>query len=108
MPEIKELLDQIGDAAIANAKNEFIDLYNQALSEQEEFVKETAEKTKKWLEMRLKNELTNEEFLALLEARKRVVQQNINTLEIQSRARLEKIIFGIIDIAANKLLERIL
>jgi hypothetical protein len=108
MPDLENILSEIGDESIAAAKTELIDLFNQAKAEQFEFAQETADKTKKWLEMRVKGEINNEEFLALLESRKRVIQQNLNTLEIQSRARLEKILFGIIDIITDKILDKII
>jgi len=58
--------------------------------------------------MRVEGELDNDELESLLNARKHAIRQNLNTLEIQSRARLEKIVFGVIDIVANKLLDKIL
>ncbi len=58
--------------------------------------------------MRMNGEFDDDELEALLNARKRVVRQNLNTLEIQSRARVEKIVFGIIDIVTNKLLDKII
>ena len=57
--------------------------------------------------MRVNGEFDDDELEALLNARKRVVRQNLNTIEIQSRARVEKIVFGIIDIVTNKLLDKI-
>ena len=108
MPSIDDILRSIGDEALDSVKNEFKDLLSQAKDEQEKFVKETAEKIEKWLKMRVEGELDNDELESLLNARKRAVRQNLNTLEIQSRARLEKIVFGVIDIVANKLLDKIL
>ena len=108
MPDLKNILAEIGDESITTAKNELLYFYNQAKSEQIDFAQETADKVKKWLEMRVKGEINNEEFLALLDARKRVVLQNLNTLEIHSRARVEKILFGIIDTITNKILDKII
>ena len=108
MSSIDDILKSIGDEALDSVKSELKDLLSQAKDEQEEFVKKTAEKIEKWLKMRVEGELDNDELESLLNARKRAVRQNLNTLEIQSRARLEKIVFGIIDIVANKLLDKIL
>ncbi len=52
--------------------------------------------------MRAKGELDDDELESLLNARKRVVRQFLLTQEISSRARLEKISMGLIDIVANK------
>ncbi len=108
MSSIDEVLKSIGDEALESVKNELKDLLTQAKTEQEEFVKGTAERIEKWLKMRLDGELDNDELEALLNARKRVVRQNLNTLEIQARTRLEKIVFGVIDIVTNKLLDKII
>ncbi|GMR24941.1 MAG: hypothetical protein BMS9Abin39_0213 [Ignavibacteria bacterium] len=107
MSSIDEVLESIGDEVLESVKKEFTDLLSQAKDEQIDFVNETAEKIEKWLIMRVNGEFDDDELEALLNARKRVVRQNLNTLEIQSRARVEKIVFGIIDIVTNKLLDKI-
>ncbi|MCH7724779.1 MAG: hypothetical protein IIA49_11225 [Bacteroidetes bacterium] len=108
MSSIDEVLKSLGDEVLDSVKTEFINLLSQAKDEQIDFVNETAEKIEKWLIMRVNGEFDDDELEALLNARKRVVRQNLNTLEIQSRARVEKIVFGIIDIVTNKLLNKIL
>lgn len=107
MSSIDEVLESLGDEVLDSVKTEFIDLLSQAKDEQIDFVNETAEKIERWLIMRVNGEFDNDELEALLNARKRVVRQNLNTIEIQSRARVEKIVFGIIDIVTNKLLDKI-
>lgn len=108
MSSIDEVLESLGDEVLDSVKTEFIDLLSQAKDEQIDFVNETAEKIERWLIMRVNGEFDDDELEALLNARKRVVRQNLNTLEIQSRARVEKIVFGIIDIVTNKLLDKII
>ncbi|MCH7516209.1 MAG: hypothetical protein IIB08_03630 [Bacteroidetes bacterium] len=108
MSSIDEVLKSLGDEVLDSVKTEFIDLLSQAKDEQIDFVNETAEKIERWLIMRVNGDFDDDELEALLNARKRVVRQNLNTLEIQSRARVEKIVFGIIDIVTNKLLNKIL
>lgn len=107
MSSIDEVLESLGDEVLDSVKTEFIDLLSQAKDEQIDFVNETAEKIERWLIMRVNGEFDNDELEALLNARKRVVRQNLNTIEIQSRVRVEKIVFGIIDIVTNKLLDKI-
>jgi glutamyl-tRNA reductase len=108
MSEFEDLLLSVGDQTLSEAKNELLGFYNEAKNEQYTFVKETVDKTKKWLAMRFKNEITNDEMTALLESRKRTIEQNLNTLEIQSRARVEKILFGILDIITDKILTKLI
>ncbi len=107
MSSIDEVLKSLGDEVLDSVKTEFIDLLSQAKDEQIDFVNETAEKIERWLIMRVNGDFDDDELEALLNARKRVVRQNLNTIEIQSRARVEKIVFGIIDIVTNKLLDKI-
>ncbi|MCZ6703782.1 MAG: hypothetical protein O6940_12185 [Ignavibacteria bacterium] len=107
MSSIDEVLESLGDEVLDSVKTEFIDLLSQAKDEQIDFVNETAEKIERWLIMRVNGDFDDDELEALLNARKRVVRQNLNTIEIQSRARVEKIVFGIIDIVTNKLLDKI-
>ena len=108
MPDLENILNEIKDVSITDAKNELLDFFKQAESEQIDFVQETADKIKKWMSMRVNKEINNEEFTALLDARKRVVQQDLNTLEIKARARIEKILFGIIDTISDKILDKII
>ncbi len=107
MSSIDKVLKSLGDEVLDSVKTEFIDLLSQAKDEQIDFVNETAEKIERWLIMRVNGDFDDDELEALLNARKRVVRQNLNTIEIQSRARVEKIVFGIIDIVTNKLLDKI-
>jgi len=107
MSSIDEVLESLGDEVLDSVKTEFIDLLSQAKDEQIDFVNETAGKIERWLIMRVNGDFDDDELEALLNARKRVVRQNLNTIEIQSRARVEKIVFGIIDIVTNKLLDKI-
>lgn len=104
MPTIDEILKGIGDASLNTVKAEFKDLLTQAKGEQLDFVKETALKMEQWLALRVKGELNDSELEALLRARKRAAQQDLNTLGIQARARVEKVVLGILDIALNTFL----
>lgn len=107
MATLNDILDSLGDAVAESVKQEFKDLMAQARTDEDEFAKETAKKLKDWLEMRLAGRLDDAELKALLNARKRVVRQHLNTLEIQTRRRLERIVFGIIEIALKKFVGKI-
>lgn len=96
MSELEKLSTEI--------RQEFLDLFIQAQTEQIEFVQDTANKLKEWTELFTIGELTENEFKSLLRARERATRQNLNTLEIQARVRVEKILFGIIDLIKGKIL----
>ena len=106
--DINELLSSTQTEIEQTVKTEFLNLLKEAKVEQEEFVKETAEKIEKWLLIYAQGEFDKDELEALLNARKRVVQQNLNTIQISARARLEKMTMGLIDIVLNKLIGQIM
>ena len=57
--------------------------------------------------MRAKGEFDDDELESLLNTRKKVVRQFLLTQEIASRARLEKISMGLIDIVVNKFIGKV-
>ena len=107
MPSVEDFLNLVKDEALSGVKKEFKDLLDQAAKEELDFVKETAELVKNWAIQRVKGEITNDGFERLLRARKRVVMQELNTLEIKARARVEKIVMGVVDIVLDKFLGKI-
>lgn len=88
----------------ADIKKDLLDFLTQAQAEHFEFVKDAADKLKEWTELFTTGQLSEKEFKSLLRARERTIRQNLNTLEIQARARVEKILFGIIDVIKGKIL----
>ncbi len=56
--------------------------FTTAMSEQTEFVRESAVKLKEWTELYLAGELSEKEFKSLLRAREKTMKQKLNTLEI--------------------------
>jgi transcription initiation factor IIE alpha subunit len=102
MPSIDDILKETGEEAVDLAKTNFKELLFQAKDESKTVIKETGEKIEKWLIMRAKGELDDDELESLLNTRKKVVRQFLLTQEIASRARLERISMGLIDIVVNK------
>jgi hypothetical protein len=85
-------------------KKEFLEFLTAAQAEQIEFVKESAIKLKEWTALYLSGELNAKEFNSLLRAHNRTIKQKLNTLEIEARARVEKILFGLLDVVMKKVL----
>lgn len=102
MSSINEILKETGDEVLDFIKFSFKELLLEAKDESKVVIKDTGEKLEKWLIMRAKGELDDDELESLLNTRRRVVRQFVNTQEISSRARLEKISMGLIDIVVNK------
>jgi len=102
MSDISEVLKETGDEALDFIKASFKELLLESKNDSKTVIKETGRKIEKWLLMRANDGLDDDELESLLNTRRRVVRQFLNTQEIASRARLEKISIGLIDIVANK------
>lgn len=103
MSSLNEILDAIKDEALNLTKTELKELLNKTKADSHDLVRKNAKKIESWLVMLAEGELDKEEFDALIDARKRIVREYLNTLEIQTRSRLEKITMGLIDLAIDKI-----
>ena len=108
MSILKDLIYTSGDEAKEYIKMNLIKLIQNAKSESESFVKETAEVIEQWITLKANNEIDDEELKALLSARRRTVKQFLNSEEIRSKARFEKMTMGLIDHVLNHALGRII
>jgi len=108
MSTLADLINTSGDDAKEFIKTNLLDLINEAKSDSEIVVKETGKKIEKWLTLKANDEIDADELEALLSARQRIVSQFLNTEEIRTKARLEKITIGLIDHILNKALGRII
>lgn len=108
MPGLGEILDEIKDEALDVAKEEFKNLLENAKNDAHEFVKENAEKIEKWIIMLANKELEKSEFDALVRARRRIIKQHLNTLEIEAQTRLKKITAGLVSLVTRKIVPALL
>lgn len=107
MDTLEEILDSIKDATLDAAKTEFKDYLNQAKNDPISFAKDTALMIETWLLEYAQGKLTKDELEFLFDECRAATLQHLNTLNIESRARLQKILNGLLDIAANVLLTAI-
>jgi DNA-binding protein H-NS len=105
--ELDQYLASITDESKKMAIEEFKALLKSAKSDQEQLAKETAKKIEKWLEMRIKGELDNDELESLLNSRRRTIRQSLNTLQIQSRDRVQKVSLGLLNIVGDMLINKV-
>lgn len=108
MSNLDELIKTSGDEAKELIKTNLLDLIQGAKSESETVAKETGEKIEKWLVLKVNGEIDSDELEALLNSRRRAVEQFLVTQEITARARLEKVTIGLIDLISNKAIDVIL
>lgn len=104
MASINAAVNTLKDDALSLVKEELKSLLTSAKNDAEDVIKETGEKIATWLVMRSKDELTDAEFESLLYSRDQLLRQYKNTLEIQARARLERIATGLINLVLDKII----
>jgi hypothetical protein len=105
--DIDDVLKGIKDAALQETVGTFKDLLAGAKADSSAVAKETARKLEQWMVMLRNGELSRDEFEMLMYARDRAVRQKLNTMKIATRARVEGLAIGMIDIVLNKLVEAI-
>ncbi len=104
MSVIDEVVDSIKGESMQYVREQLKELLTSASEDTNSVIKETGQKMEEWLQARAKGELSDDELKALLYSRQQLIQQYKNTLEIQVRARLEKIALGLVDIVLQKVL----
>ena len=105
--DIDDVLKGIKDAALKDTVSSFKDLLAGAKADSSVVARETAKKIEQWLVMLRNGDLTRDEFEMLMYARDRAVRQKLNTMRIATRARVEGLAIGMIDIVLNQLVEAI-
>lgn len=104
MATIDDVLNSIKDDALKEIKDQLKDLLTTAKNDTDAVIKETGQKIADWLVMRSLGELNDDEFKELLYSRDQLICQYKNTVEIQTRARIEKITIELINLVLNKIL----
>lgn len=107
MSILSDLIITSGDAAKELIKSNLLELIHAATNESEAIVKETGEIIEKWLVLKIKGDIDTDELVELLNARRRTLMQFLNSLDTDTRARLEKITIGLIDLVLDKALDSI-
>lgn len=104
MASIDDVLDSLKGDAVKLIKNQLKDLLTSAKNDADSVVKETGQKIADWLVLRAQGKLSDDELEALIYSRDQLLRQYKNTLEIQTRARVEKIAVGLINLVLDKIL----
>ncbi|MGE5467911.1 MAG: hypothetical protein ACM3Y9_10850 [Ignavibacteria bacterium] len=103
MANIDEVLDSIKGEAVELIKQELRSLLTDAQKDADAMIRETGRKVADWLLMRAQGQLSDDEFEALLYSRDQLLRQYKNTVEIETRARLEKIAVALINLVLDRL-----
>jgi hypothetical protein len=105
--DVEEVLHEIKDSALETVVNDFRALLQEALADNSEFVKKTAEKLSTWTVLLGKGQLNSKQYKRLLKDQKSLAEQHVNTLQIAIRARIQKLTYSLLDIAIDILSEAI-
>jgi len=104
MASIDQALDSLKSDALKLIKGELKDLLRAAQNDVDIQIRETGKKVADWLVLRASGKLSDDEFEALLYSRDQTLRQYKNTLEIETRARVEKIAVGLLNLVLDKVL----
>ena len=105
--ELDEILSTIKKQSLTEIKDEFKDLMDQAKKDKSEFIKSTAKQVSVALSYRAQGLLDQGDVDTLLKKLKKIAQIQTNTVRIQTLAKIQKIIYRILDIAIDVLVKTI-
>lgn len=104
---IKEILDTIKDDSLKEIKNEFKSLFMEAKNDNDGFIKEAASQTEMMLSYRAQGLLAEEDVTTFFKKLKKMTQIHANSVEIAVKARIEKTVCRLFDIALSTLIKAI-
>lgn len=104
MATIDDALKCLKDNVPHLIKDQIKDLLTSAQNDADSVIKETGQKVTDWLFMLSEGKLSVDEFKDLLYSRDQLIRQYKNTLDIQVRAKVEKIALGLINLVLNGIL----
>lgn len=104
MATIDEVVGSIKGDALTLVKTQLKDLLVCAKDDTDAVIQETGRKIADWILLRAEGQLSDAELEALLYSRDQLLRQYKNTLEIQARARVEKIAVELVNLVLDKLL----
>ncbi|MEY4979578.1 MAG: hypothetical protein RLZZ352_1848 [Pseudomonadota bacterium] len=101
---IDEVIGSIKDDALGLVKTQLKDLLVCAKDDTDVVIQETGRKIADWIVLRANGQLSDDELEALLYSRDQLLRQYKNMLEIQAKARVEKIAVELVNLVLDKLL----
>jgi hypothetical protein len=103
MSEFENILNQIKDNSVQEAKNEFQQLLSEAKGSSEQFIRDNSEMVKQWIVLLSNGEIDKEEFDDLIADQKLAAEQFVNTQEIGAQARTQRLTMQILDLTITKI-----
>jgi hypothetical protein len=98
MSEFENILNQIKDNSVQEAKNEFQQLLSEAKGSSEQFIRDNSAMVKQWIVLLSTGEIDKEEFDDLIADQKLVAEQFVNTQAIGAQARTQRLTMQLLDL----------
>jgi hypothetical protein len=98
MSEFENILNQIKDNSVQEAKNEFQQLLSEAKGSSEQFIRDNSAMVKQWIVLLSNGEIDKEEFDDLIADQKLVAEQFVNTQAIGAQARTQRLTMQLLDL----------
>ena len=108
MPDLDNVLSQIKDDAVQDAKGEFMQLLTEAKGSSEAFVRGNAAKVENWVAMVSSKQIDDEEFEDLIADQKLAAEQFVNTKAIDAQAQGQRLTVHLLDMAVTKVVPALL
>ena len=105
--ELQAILDTIKSESLTLIKDEFKELINNAKNDKSEFIQKSAEQLKQALSDLAEGKLSKDDVTTLLKKQQKIAEIEANNAEIELRARIQKIIYRILDISLNTMIKEI-
>ena len=104
MTEIKSFLDILVDDVANFAKNELVELVDEAKSDSKAFIKNIGELTEEYVKMRALGEINNDEFKELMEDLLDLNKMEYHKLSASAKVRAERIVNGTFELVVKALI----
>ena len=98
MSEFENILNQIKDNSVQEAKSEFQQLLSEAKGSSEQFIRDNSAMVKQWIVLLSNGEIDKEEFDDLIADQKLAAEQFVNTQAIGAQARTQRLTMQILDL----------
>jgi hypothetical protein len=98
MSEFENILNQIKDNSVQEAKNEFQQLLSEAKGSSEQFIRGNSAMVEQWIVLLSNGEIDKEEFDDLIADQKLAAEQFVNTQAIGAQARTQRLTMQLLDL----------
>jgi hypothetical protein len=104
MSKLQEVLDQIKDPTVTEAKTQFQQMLNEGQASSDAFIQSSTAQLEEWLTAVSNKTMTQEEFDELVAAQTIVAKNFVARQSVATQERAEKLTIDTLEFAATKIL----